>query len=507
MANDADFKLAPVISEPGIKRDGTQFDGNNYVDGQWVRWNQRGVPQKTAGYNEISDAFSGVPRGTFVISKNGLNYVSVGSADVLEQIELDSSGYGGGISDRTPSGFVASDDNIWTFDSLFDAGGSGTALIAHAAPNLMDITSDVETEIYYGDAFGTADLTAAGYQTSGGIVASPPFLFAYGNDGLLAWSDENDPTTWSGGAAGDARITGSKLIKGLPVRGGSANAPATLIWSLDSLYRISYTGGTQLFSSDFVGGTSLLSTSAVVEFNGLYFWPTTAGQFVTYNGTLQIVKNTMNREWFFDNLNFQYRQKVWGLAVYQHNEIWWFYPRGNATECTHYVVYNVALNTFYDGELARSSGVSGYVFRWPLMTGNTPNASDKYQLWQHEFGVDMVQNGMALAIPSWFETGDVSFPGTGPAGQFIGKDCNIYIDRLEPDFVQTGDMKLTIKGRKFAAAETVTSIEYPFSPSTEYIGVDDQYREARFRFESNVQGGNYQLGQTLMRYAEGDGLP
>ena len=32
-------------SDPGIKRDGTKLEGNNYVDGQWVRF-QRGLPRK-----------------------------------------------------------------------------------------------------------------------------------------------------------------------------------------------------------------------------------------------------------------------------------------------------------------------------------------------------------------------------------------------------------------------------------------------------------------------------
>ena len=32
-------------SQPGIKRDGTKFEGDFYVDGQWVRF-QRGRPRK-----------------------------------------------------------------------------------------------------------------------------------------------------------------------------------------------------------------------------------------------------------------------------------------------------------------------------------------------------------------------------------------------------------------------------------------------------------------------------
>ncbi len=45
----------PVVirSEPGVKRDGTQFEGNFYVDAQWCRWN-RGLPRKIAGYRGIT---------------------------------------------------------------------------------------------------------------------------------------------------------------------------------------------------------------------------------------------------------------------------------------------------------------------------------------------------------------------------------------------------------------------------------------------------------------------
>jgi hypothetical protein len=43
--------LQPMVlkSLPGIKRDGTKFEGEYYVDGQWVRW-QRGLPRKIGGY-------------------------------------------------------------------------------------------------------------------------------------------------------------------------------------------------------------------------------------------------------------------------------------------------------------------------------------------------------------------------------------------------------------------------------------------------------------------------
>ncbi len=43
----------------GIKRDGTKYDGDFYIDGQWVRF-QRGLPRKIGGYRSINKYFSGL---------------------------------------------------------------------------------------------------------------------------------------------------------------------------------------------------------------------------------------------------------------------------------------------------------------------------------------------------------------------------------------------------------------------------------------------------------------
>ena len=44
----------PVIlrSKPGIKRDGTRYEGDFYVDGEWCRF-QRGLPRKIGGYQSV----------------------------------------------------------------------------------------------------------------------------------------------------------------------------------------------------------------------------------------------------------------------------------------------------------------------------------------------------------------------------------------------------------------------------------------------------------------------
>ena len=83
----------------------------------------------------------------------------------------------------------------------------------------------------------------------------------------------------------------------------------------------------------------------------------------------------MNMNYFFDNINIAQRQKVWATKVTRWGEIWWFYPKGTATECTDAIIYNVREQTWYDAGQAlgaqRSAGVFSEVFRYPIWAQNT----------------------------------------------------------------------------------------------------------------------------------------
>jgi hypothetical protein len=64
------------------------------------------------------------------------------------------------------------------------------------------------------------------------------------------------------------------------------------------------------------------------------------------------IPNPMNQDYFFDNLNYTQRQKVWATKVPRFGEVWWFYPRGDSTECNDAIIYNVRENTWYDAGTA-----------------------------------------------------------------------------------------------------------------------------------------------------------
>jgi hypothetical protein len=435
---------------------------------------------------------------------------------------------------------------------------------------------------------------------SGGVVSLHPYVFVYGNDGLIRNCATGNLEDWVSAEANAVNMSTGKIVQGFPVRGGS-NAPSGLFWSLDSLIRVSFApttlgiGGTPNFSAptfwryDIISSqSSMLSSQSVIEYDGIYYW-CGVDRFLLYNGVVKEIPNSMNQNWFFDNLNYTQRQKVYATKVPRFGEIWWFYPRGNSEECNDCIIYNVRENAWYDAGQAlgarRTAGYFSQVFRFPvnggveinavggLLTGSITNAGSGYtnatysyitltggsgsgatatitvtggvvtsivindrgtgyvvgnvltatfgsgsnfaftvdstinfvSLWQHEVGTDEVKFTQSNAIEAYIETSDLGWVAGGPAQPSpVGENRWLHIERLEPDFIQSGTMELFVTGRPFAQAEDKTTGPYPFEPGTTKIDLREQRRELRLKFVSNVAGGDFQMGKVIVNADLGD---
>ena len=608
----ADLVPLKIASQPGCKRDGTLLEGDNYVDTQWCRFQLRkGLPRKMGGYRRLTAELSGISRGLNVFNSDLDTYTHTGWSGGLERFLLDQNGNVSSISDRTPAGFTVDAKNLWQFDALYNATDTSSVLLAHAAPNLTDISATTDAPVYYGNVLGSNALVATGSpQVSGGVFSLNPFAVSYGNDGVVNVSTANDVVTaWPD----SYRPTASKLVYGLPVRAGAGNGPSGLIWGIEALIRMTFVGGTTLFNFDNITSAySLLSSQCIIEYDGIYYW---AGidHFLSFNGVIQEVENNMNLNWFYDNLNYDQSQKVFAFKIPRWGEIWWCYPRGTATECTHAVIYNVRLSrifgyaVWYDTELpnnGRSAGQFARVFRSPLMTGTEPvvekatvtlqittaststsnyniilngatavnvtatansstittaaeiaagtytdwiasqngsavtfisitdgektglyslaqsgagtpavgvfstviSGAPKYKLWQQEFGTDDVDGNDVLAVQSYFETNAI-----WPAEMQGSSNRGLYVDYFEPDFVQSGDMTVQVTGSySNARATQVTSdpVSFPATATSaeeQVVYIREQRRQMRFKFESNVAGGNYEMGDTVAQVRPADG--
>ena len=348
---------------------------------------------------------------------------------------------------------------------------------------------------------------------SGGCVVLHPYLFVYGNNGLIQNSSAGDFDNWVSADANANNTSTGKIVRGLPLRGGSSS-PSGLFWSTDSLVRVSFAptsaGGQNFYwTYDLISSqTSIMSSQSVIEYDGIFYW---AGvdRFLMYNGVVQEIPNDVNQNYFFDNLNFSQRQKVWATKIPRFGEIWWFYPKGDATECTDAIIYNVREKTWYDAGEAlgaqRSAGVFSEVLPKPIWAGNVVNSTGDYTLWQHETGTNEIFLTSVNAIRSYFETPNLGFlTGTVGATQKPGDNLWTRIERVEPDFVQTGDMTLVITGRGYAEDVNRESDPFTFTPNTIKIDMREQRREMRLRFESNTENGDYQTGSVLLSLTTGD---
>ena len=264
--------------------------------------------------------------------------------------------------------------------------GAGQTVTGTGIPASTTVVSVSTTNVVISNpatASGTVTVTFNNnISVSGGVVSLHPYLFVYGNNGLIRNCSAGNTNDWVSADANEVNVATSKVVQGLPVRGGS-NAPSGLFWSLDSLIRVSYIGGVgtppQFWRYDIISSqSSILSSQSVIEYDGIYYW-CGVDRFLLYNGVVKEIPNNMNQNYFFDNLNYAQRQKVYATKVPRFGEIWWFYPRGNETECTDAIIYNIRENTWYDAGEAlgarRSAGYFSQVFHYPINAEWTVNAS------------------------------------------------------------------------------------------------------------------------------------
>lgn len=534
-------KIFTLAVQPGIKRDGTKFESNDYGDGMWARF-QRGKAKKIGGYRQMFATPTGIARGMITNPLNGVNYIYTGNSTGVEVFNTGTDqGVGVGpfqaefnntyvvtavnsgtltievVGDQTAifadtttfwayntsgvrtdytvdgtptynsgtnrtsvvladitgfpaitssvtsievyysAGLVANDDYLWQFDIAYDSTGTGNSkLLAHPGQNLRNIDSGVLTSLYAGDFLPNpttntyvltqvVDSTGAQptYQpidVSGGVVVLHPFVFVYSNYGGL----RNNNVTfasgaasvqtfsdWNGPLANDVNVAASKIVRGFPVRGGTAS-PSGLFWATDSLIRASFTAQTPYYwRYDIVSNQiSIMSSSSVVDMDGVFYWMG-VDRFYLYNGSVKVLPNDKNVNYLFDNLNYAQRQKVWATKVPRFNEIWFFYPRGTSTECNDAIIYNVKDQIWYDAGMAegarRSCGYVTEVFPYPIWAGweFSGRFGQSYSvLYGPNHGTSVVTNAYQVVV-----AGDLT---TNPAGSYMtfNDDLDLNFDTL-----------------------------------------------------------------------------
>jgi hypothetical protein len=224
-----------------------------------------------------------------------------------------------------------------------------------------------------------------------------------------------------------------------------------------------------------------------------------------FNGVVAELPNPFSQNWLFDNINRAYSGKCFAFKVPRFAEIWWCYPRGTATECSHAIIYNVRDQIWYDTPLpeqGRSSGLFTKGSLGPIMTGvltNTYNSGlNQSNLFQHEYGKDANYGPLVNAVVSSFTTAQFTPFDASPASEE-----SQTITRVEPDFIQTGDMQMNILTQSNAKSPVQSAGPFNVTSSidtttqTQTIPLSNSGRLISFQFVSSTLGGDYQCGRII----------
>ena len=555
-------QIFQITFKPGILRDGSPFQGEYCTNGQWVRF-FRGMPQNIGGMKAVK-----------FLANGKFNTTTINALYVDKSIAGETLFFLGGRTRLLPNfrgsiiamNVSASFDAITKIDTdpnadyvgvyyqiipiVFQSALNKIQSVLCIARMIDDITSidtvkaiwnynyngrRLDPVIKMTDTNENYNLLLA--EMTGGALFINPYLFIYGANGLVRWSKSKeinndltnpfqfDLTKYS------INISTDKVIYGAAIRGGTAS-PSALFWTLGSVVRITNVGKLKVVADvddiDFkreviTNDSSILSSNCVVEYDGIFYWPGT-GRFFIYNGVVIPLENNLNRQTFFDNVDMNKRQQVFGVKNVAKDEIWWFYPEianaGNANiGCTRAVIYNIIDNSWYDTAIERDCGyfdnVSGNMYT--VGKNLTPYANDTNNyIWQHEVGQDQVNPNYPIAdnlglavnpIKSFFTTPIISYATFNNFKQPSGIDKWMQIKRIEPNFVLTelANLTITINSQEYPSSEVISSDNFTIDNNTKRVEGMFQGRNISFTISSNSLGSGYQMGINFVMADIGDG--
>lgn len=520
-----DVALQDPLGLPGITRDQTPFQSKTYVDGSGTRF-YNNQPRKIGGYLACSFGNPEIVRGMFgaitgqeIGFETGVNAVNLyaGRESSLSYFLLNNDGQSGTTIDVTPTDFVASPFNMWLFDQ-YSLRTNETNLnvvryiLALVTPANTDIGTEQPGALYVGLNGETAPFVninsfnieeTLNVDLNGFVCVANPYIFVGGQQGILIWNDVNAASSindlFTFPTSNFLFASDTRLVVGKAVRGG--NAIAILVWSLTGLYRITESGNPDLaFTREILSEEiSIVSQNCVVEVSQIssYFW---IGQdcFFQYNGVVSELLNPYNKQWFFSNINKNSKEKCWSYVNSSYNEVWFFAPFGEATECTNAVVHNYLGKFWYDTISARSCGISSGFLSYPIQADS--KGTETYNIWMHEYGTDMQINGVKFAIKAYIRTHDRILATYSPT-----LDLQTRTRRLEADMFLNGQMNLQIYTKQFPSSPYEVSRVYLLrDPVTGLVGKTDIVNMGRivsYYFESNEVGGYFQFGTTIVDIA------
>ena len=514
--------IVPLLYQPGILKDGTLFQEAYCTDGEWVRF-QRGRVQKMGGQLALTNAgFNVADINCFTIVENaGVRWLFYCSNSDRRIYRANIDNALTTITNPTAISNAFNDNANFQFQKILLAGAPTMLfMVTEDRANIFSSTEGTLWKLNLNSVVNTQLETVAniGANSTGGILYSTPITFLYGSNGTLKYSkpgtlDFSDLTR-------SIPLDGNKILYAANVRGG-ANTPTILAWTESNVFYITNVAdGNALITLKIdpqAMKSTLLSSKAVIEYDGLFFWPGT-DRFFTYNGTIQEVGNIFNQNYFFDNIDMGKRQLVYGFVDPKYGEMWWVYPEiANKNNpnigCTRAIIFNKRENCWYDIPFQRSAAyfdpASGKVFSY----GNSLALPNYNNFWKHDIGIqEDRKNNVIHDIDSKVTTPWMGFVALDPTKK-EGQSRNKFVKMtgIEPDFKRIKEregvptMNLTINTKFYAGSIVNSQYTVNFNPvTTTFLTTSGVGTQGRFLNLTLSSAADFEFGNILLHLEEGD---
>jgi len=330
----------------------------------------------------------------------------------------------------------------------------------------------------------TRHLICMGTETSIGDTSTQDKMF-------IRWSDQENYNAWlpnTTNSAGSQRIAGGSEIRSAkPAKG------TILVWTDTTLHFMAFIGPPFIFGFRQLGSDcGAVGLNSTIVIDDTAYWMSD-GQFFRYAGAVQEIPCPILNH-VFDNINKDQYPLVYAGQTSDFSEVVWYYASSSSNYLDKYVIYNHQENSWYFGNLSRSSYIDNGVELNPIATeyfaNSTANTYSQINgltagrslIYRHEQGVDA--DGSAMT--AYIESGD---------GDIADGEQFSFINKVIPDFKnQTGNATITLSTRDYPNSPQTTGEAITVSNTTTFYNSRIRGRQSSIKIESNELGSNWRFG-------------
>jgi len=366
------------------------------------------------------------------------------------------------------------DGGTYEWDTSGGMSDNRATVIANAPTN--STLSLVSTE--------TRHVVCMGTETTIGSTTTQDKMF-------IRWSDQENYNQWTPNvtnSAGSQRIAGGSEIRcARPAKG------TILVWTDTTMQSMSFIGPPFIFGFRQLGNEcGAVGLNSAIVIDDVAYWMSD-GQFFRYAGSVQEIPCPILNH-VFENINKTQYPQVYAAQNSNFSEVMWYYCSSTSDQCDRYAIYNYLENSWYFGNMDRTTYQdNGVEFNplaseyFPTDTSNTITTINgltqgRSIIYAQESGV----NADGAALTAYIQSGD---------GDIADGETFSFINKVIPDFQnQTGNAVITLSVKDYPNDTATVGETLTVSNTTGYLNTRIRGRQSNIKIQNNDIDDNWRFG-------------